>query len=163
MKITGVKIQRPVRKIEPLQIKMIHIAKAHLGLSDDEYQTILYRFSGKESSTDMTYLEASQTIDYMKTLGFKIPKRKKYTRGTAARQDYISTPRKDRPSNVFFMPSRDQLNMIDALAGQITWKVEDGYRRWLKKYFKTELIKTDVEASDVIEGLKKLVDHQVGA
>lgn len=162
MKITGVKIQRPVRKIEPIQIKIIHIAVARLHLSDDVYRTILYRFSGKESSKDMTYFEASQTIDYFKTLGFKIPKRKKYTKDTKALQDYMPL-RKNLPPNVFVLPSRDQLKMIDALAGQVIWKVEDGYHRWLKKYFKIDLIKTEAEASDVIEGLKKMIDHQIGS
>ena len=163
MRVTGIKIERPVRKIEPLQIKIIHTAVARLGLNDDIYRTILHRFSGKESSTDMTYLEASQTIDYFKTLGFKIPRRKKYTKGTPARQDYRSVPRKERPSNVFVLPSRDQLDMIDALAGQVKWKVEGGFNLWVKKYYKIDRIKTEWEASDVIEGLKKLIDHQIGA
>lgn len=58
------------------------------------------------------------------------------------------------------MPSREQLDMIDALAGQIVWKVEDGFSRWLKKYIKIDRVKTADEASDTIEGLKGLLAHQ---
>lgn len=72
-------------------------------------------------------------------------------------------PRKERPSNVFVLPSREQLDMIDALAGQVKWRVEDGFNHWVKKYYKIDRIKSEMEASDVIEGLKKLLDHQIGA
>ena len=69
-------------------------------------------------------------------------------------------PRKDRPENVVVMPSREQLDMIDALAGQIKWRVEDGFHHWIKKFYRIERITKDWEASTVIEGLKKMLDHQ---
>jgi hypothetical protein len=149
--------------IEPLQIKIIHTAVAKLSLSDDEYRDILQGHFKVSSSLGLNYFQASKLIDYFKTLGFKIPKRKRFTPGTPSKQDYISIPRKNRPPNVFVLPSRDQLEMIDTLAGKIKWLVEDGFHRWLQKYFRITKIKTEWEASNVIEGLKKLLDHQVGA
>jgi hypothetical protein len=140
---------------------MIHTAVAKLSLSDDEYRDILQGHFKVSSSTELNYFQASKLIDYFKTLGFKIPKRKRFTPGTPSKQDYISIPRKNRPPNVFVLPSRDQLEMVDALAGKIKWLVEDGFQRWLQKYFKITKIKTEWEASNVIEGLKKMLDHQI--
>ncbi len=157
---TGVKIERPVKKIEPVQIKIIHTAIGKLGLSDQLYRDILWLQCKATSCTDLNYHQASKLIDHFKTLGFKSPRRKKYTRGTQSFQDFRSMPRKDRPANVVVMPSRDQLDMIDALAGQITWRLEDGFQRWMKKFYKIDRITTDWEASTVIEGLKKMLDHQ---
>lgn len=160
MKNTGIKFTRPVRKIEPLQIKMIHTAVAKLHLSDLEYRDILQGHYKATSCTDLTYFQASKLIDHFKALGFIIPRRKKYTTGTPVKQDYRLMPRKERPENVYVLPTRDQLNMIDALAGQVKWKVDGGFNLWMKKYYKIDRIKTEWEASDVIEGLKKMLDHQ---
>lgn len=148
---------RTVKMIEPLQIKLIHTAVARLHLSDDDYRTILRGHYQASSCKALTYVEASRLIDYFKTLGFKIPPRKKYTAGTQHR-----TVIRHLPPNVILLPSRDQLDMIDALAGKIAWKVEDGFQRWLKKYLKTDRIKTADQASDAIEGLKGLLTHQAG-
>lgn len=147
-------------KIDSKQIKIIHTAVSKLNLSDDEYRDILQGHFKAPSCTDLTYIQASNLIDYFKTLGFKIPKRKKYTRGTQAFQDFRSMPMKERPPNVVVMPSREQLDMIDALAAQITWKFEDGFHRWIKKFYKIDRITKDWEASTVIEGLKKMLEHQ---
>lgn len=155
-------VNRPLRRIEPLQIKMIHTAVAKLCISDDEYRTILQGHFKVSSCKGLTYFQATKLIDYFKTLGFKIPRRKKYTKGTLNRTDiYRSVPRNKYPPNVVFLPTRDQLNMIDALAGQVAWKLEDGFQRWLQKYFKITKIKTEWQASNVIEGLKKMLEHQV--
>ncbi|MFA6290210.1 MAG: regulatory protein GemA [Victivallales bacterium] len=145
--------------IDPKQIKIIHTAISKLDLSDDEYRDILLGHFKASSCTDLTYIQASNLIDYFKTLGFKIPRRKKYTKGTSALQDHYPL-RRDMPPNVFVLPTRDQLKMIDALAGQITWKFEDGFQRWMKKFYKIDRITKDWEASTVIEGLKKLLEHQ---
>jgi hypothetical protein len=111
------------------------------------------------SCTDLTYFQASRLIDHFKALGFKIPKRKKYTKGTSAIQDHLP-PRRDMPPNVFVLPTRDQLDMIDALAGQIIWKLEDGFQRWLAKYIKVSRVTTAVQASRAIEGLKGMLANQ---
>ena len=159
MTIYRVKTPRTVKMIEPLQIKMIHTAVAGIGLSDDDYRLILQGHFKTSSCKQLTYVEASRLIDYFKTLGFKIPKRKKYTEGTQHRQ----VSRKRLPSNVILLPTRDQLDMIDALANKITWRVDGGFRLWMKKYIKIDRIKTSCEAMDVIEGLKGLLAHQAGA
>jgi hypothetical protein len=139
-------------QIDAKQIKIIKTAQARLGLSDDEYRAILAGRYQKESCKALTYTEASRLIDYFKTLGFVIPPRKRYT--AASRRGPL-------PGNVVALPTRAQLDMVDALAGKIAWRFDDGCQRWLKKYHRIDRIKTDQEASNVIEGLKKLLDHQV--
>jgi hypothetical protein len=52
--------------------------------------------------------------------------------------------------------------MINALAGKIRWRVEDGFQRWMKKYIKIDQIRTDDEACKVIEGLKGMLINQDG-
>lgn len=149
-----------VRKIESIQVKMIHTAVSKLGLSDEEYRETLEGRYGKASCKGLTYAEASCLIDWFKTLGFRIERRRRHTAATPSRDVFLALPPKDRPANVVLLPSRDQLDMIDTLAKKVAWKVEDGFSRWRKKYMKIDRIKTAGQASDVIEGLKGLLDHQ---
>lgn len=102
-------MKRPVRMIEPLQVKMIHTAVAALRLSDEDYRTILLGHYKKKSCKELTYFEASRLIDYFKSLGFIIPRRKKYTAGTSSRQDFRNIPRKEPAGQC----------CIDAVAGTV--------------------------------------------
>jgi hypothetical protein len=63
---------------------------------------------------------------------------------------------------MFLHRDKYQLNMINALAGKIRWRVEDGFQRWMKKYIKIDQIRTDDEACMVIEGLKGMLINQDG-
>lgn len=49
----------------------IHIAKAQLGLSDDEYQAILLSVTGKASSKEMSGAELDAVLREMKRLGWQ--------------------------------------------------------------------------------------------
>jgi len=144
--------------IEPVQLQLIHIAKKQCGLDDIVYREIIAaQTKGKKSSSkDLTYFEADAVINYMVRQGFKI--KEKFTqRERDSKRRWRSG---QRPANVVCLPSRDQLNMIDALASKIAWKFEDGFFRWMKKYHKTDRIITGKQAEAVIEGLKKMLDHQ---
>lgn len=146
-------------KIDPKQIQLIHIAKSQLGLTEANYRAIIAgRSSGKkESSADLTYAEADAVIDYMIKQGFRI--KAKYTaRVNAAKRAQRSRGR--AAGNLLVIASQDQLNMINTLAGKIQWRVEDGFHRWMKKYIKIDLVKTDDQACRVIEGLKGMLDNE---
>lgn len=149
-------------KADNKQIQIIHIAKSQCGLSDEDYQAVIAgRTQGrKTSSRDLSYAEASDVINYfMKTLGFKI--KEKYTAKERAAKKYCMRRWKQgRPSNVYCLATTDQLNMVSALAGQIKWRVQDGFHHWMKKYMRIERIKTDDEACKVIEGLKGMIANQ---
>jgi len=147
-----------MQKIDAKQKQLIHIAQAQLGLDDESYRAIIAgRTEGKKtSSRDLTYDEATAVIDYMVKQGFKI--KEKFTgRERDTKRRWRSGK---RPANVYCLASHDQLKMINALAGQIQWRAENGFQRWMKKYIKIDRITTDLEASDVIEGLKGLLDNQ---
>jgi phage gp16-like protein len=160
-----------MKMIEPVQLKLIHIAKKQCGLDDTMYRDIITAQTKgkKQSSRDLSYFEADAVINYfVKKLGFKIQSNYIRTAGAARRQRWAHANMRraaggqQRPANVYVMASADQIKMINALAGQVAWKVKGGFHLWMIKYYKIDMVKTDKEASDVIEGLKKLLDHQVG-
>lgn len=138
-----------MKMIEPIQIQLIHIAAAQLGLSRNDYEAaISAQTKGKKSSSkDLTYFEADGLIDYFKTLGFKIK------RSPARRARKAS-------GNCVFLVSPEQARMIASLSGKIAWRFADGYQRWLVKYLKIDRIATTAQASRAIEGLKNLLKHQ---
>lgn len=147
--------------IDPKQIQLIHIARTQLRLSEVNYRAIIAgRTNGKkESSADLTYDEATAVIDYMIKQGFRI-KPKYVGREKAAKRVWRSGK---RPANVYCLASTAQLNMVNALAAKVQWRVQDGFARWMKKYMKIDRIKTEDEASTVIEGLKGMLINQNGS
>jgi len=154
------------RKIEPKQIQLLHIQKALLGLSEDEYRAaIMGRTKGKKSSsTAMTYFEADALITHFSKLGAKIESNYIRTSGAARRDRWRQAKDRRRsgpkPANVVCLASPDQLEMVDVLVKKIAWQFADGYERWRRRYMKIDRIVTAEQASDVIEGLKGLLDHQ---
>ncbi|MDI6615646.1 MAG: hypothetical protein QME27_02945, partial [Syntrophaceae bacterium] len=54
----------------------------------------------------------------------------------------------------------EQLRMIDALRREVKWRYSDGYERWLSKYLKIDRVRTNLQASRAIEGLKGLIGTQ---
>lgn len=155
-----------MKMIEPKQVQLIHIQKAQLGLSRDEYEAaIMGQTKGKKnSSKELTYFEADALITYFSKLGAKIQSNYIRTSGAArrARWQYPNAVRAARKNsgNVVMLPSRDQMDMIAVLVKKIPWKFEDGYQRWLLKYMKIGRISTAAQANDTIEGLKGLLKHQ---
>lgn len=149
-----------MQKIDPKQVQLIHIARAQLGLTEENYRAIIAgRTQGKkDSSADLTYNEADAVINYMIRQGFRI-KPKYVAREKAVKRAWRSG---QRPANVFCLATQAQLNMINALAGKIHWRYADGYDRWRRKYIKIDQIKTDDEACRVIEGLKGMLINQDG-
>lgn len=138
-----------MKKIDATQIKIIHIAKTQLGLNDDNYRLILAtQCQGKTSSTDLTYREAHGLIEYFKTLGFRVKPVNAKPRRTPA------------PANVAFIATPEQIRMIDALRRAVEWRYSDGYERWLSKYLKIDQVRTNLQASRAIEGLKGLIRSQ---
>lgn len=138
-----------MKLIDATQKQIIHIAKAELGLGDDDYRLIISaQCDGKTSSKDLTFREAHGLIEYFKTLGFRVrPKR-------AARR------RAPAPANVSFIATAGQLRMIEALKGEVRWRYADGYERWLSKYLKIDRVRTGLQATRAIEGLKRLIRTQ---
>ena len=152
--------------IEPIQIKLIHIAKTQLGLSDDEYQQAIgaQTHAEKWSSKNLTYTEADGLINYFKRLGFRIQANPVKTGGAArsarrGRAHATRYPGKNAP-NVVALPSGEQMEMIEGLKRKVVWRFQDGFQRWLTKFMRIQRVATAEQASRTIEGLKGLLAHQ---
>lgn len=155
--------------IDAKQKQLIHIAKTQLGLDEEHYRAIIAgRTKGKKtSSADLTYFEADAVINFFVSLGFKIKSNYIRTSGAARRQHWQHANARrstgqQRPHNLVVLPSSDQIKMINALAGQVAWREKGGFHLWMKKYFKIDMVKTDSEASAIIEGLKGMLNNQNG-
>ena len=142
-----------MKMIEPVQIKIIHIAVQQLQLDDAAYRAMLWGEFQAESCKTLTYGQAHQLIERFKTMGFSVVRNHTPARGNFRRRPPL-------PANVIRMISIEQAEMIETLAGKIRWRFEDGYLRWLKKYMKIDRVKTAAQASNAIEGLKKMLEHQ---
>jgi hypothetical protein len=137
-----------MKMIQPVQVKIIHTAIFALGLSDDTYRDILWTQFSVRSCTALSYKQASDLLDQFKARGFRF------------RRSRSNRTRKSAPHNVTFLPSSDQMQLINDLAAQVAWKYADGFQRWLAKYIKTDKIRTSAQAQRAIEGLKNLLKHQ---
>jgi phage gp16-like protein len=144
------------KPIDSMQCKLIHIAKAKLGLSDEGYRTMLSERYWVNTCKELSYDDATDLIKHFQTLGFKIVT-KRYAhvrRKTDARR---------KAPNIIQLVSPQQLALIEHLRADITWYVHDGYFRWLKKWLKKDRITTEKEARNVIEALKGMLKRQQNA
>lgn len=55
-------------------IQLIHIAKAQVGLSEEDYRAVLESTAKKSSCSEMTLSELDDVLKAMKKLGFKVKK-----------------------------------------------------------------------------------------
>jgi hypothetical protein len=143
------------------QLQIIHVALSQLGLDDTAYRVMLKNRYRVESSKDLSYREASDLIDHFKRLGFRL-KTKRPEPQNPCWPCAPRTPGVPLPANVVVLASPGQLRMIEHLAADIKWHHWDGYRRWLRKYFKVDEVRTSPDASAVIEALKDMWKRQNG-
>lgn len=144
-------------KADNTQKKLIHMAKAQLGIDEAAYRAVLVSRYHVMSAKELSYSQATDFIEYFKRLGFRI----KGTHKSICR--YMCEPRNRReklPENVVLMVSPGQLAKIGRLRDDIHWKVQDGFARWMKKYFGVTTIRYSTEATMVIEALKSMWKSQ---
>lgn len=127
---------------DPL-LAQIHVAKAQLGMDDDDYRALLERVTGKRSSAVLTEPQRRAVIEEMKRRGFK-------TKG-----------RGRRPS------SKPYVRLVFALWGELkregVWRQDDvsSLRAFTKRMAGVDdpEFMTYAEATKVIEALKKMRDR----
>jgi len=137
-------------QINNLQKSLIHIGIADLGIDDETYRLMLKEY-GVDTCKDLQYAQASALIDELKKKGFRIRSRRIRKPG---RQEI------KKSSNVVFLPTRQQLGIIEHLRHDVQWRVHDGYHRWIKKFLGRTYIKTEREGQKVIEALKAMKKRQ---
>ena len=122
--------------IDNKKLAVIHIVKKELGLTDDEYRHILERETGVRSAKDLDAQGFRRLMHY-------------FTRSRHYR---------DRRDGITF---RQKL-YIRNLVRDLGW---DGrhFANWLKKYHKKDGLErlSKREASKVIVGLKKILEHAI--
>ncbi len=140
-------------EISKVQKSLIHIGVQELGIDDDTYRLMLAGY-GVDTCKDLQYSQASALIDDLVRKGFKI-------RGKRNRKDFAgSSVRRVADSKVVYLPTRQQLSMIEHLRQDIIWRFSDGYQRWVRKFLGRTYIKNEKEAQKVIEALKGMKRRQ---
>jgi hypothetical protein len=133
------------------QRQLLAIARQQLDMDRDDYKALMTERYGVDSSTKLTFEQAGELIDYFITKGFVI---------TGTKRRYMkrrSTGKKG--SKLVALVSPAELEKIDAVAGLIRWRCEDGMTLWMKKFLKIDKVKTGGDAFRVIEGLKKMFEN----
>lgn len=134
------------------QKALIHIAKARLGLSDEEYRDILRTHGGAESSKYLDGLGFERVMAFFIKLGFKYDRRRRTARpGSPQAAEF---PRK---VDFTILASEGQKKVIYHLMEDLGWWPARLYGFIVKMIGKErpeELTKD--EASKVIEGLKSM-------
>lgn len=124
--MTGKNVEKRARLI-----RLIHVGKNKLRLSDYDYRAILEGTSGKKSSAELTVAELEQVLKGMKSLGFTVKKLpvKNLDRGQAneAQLSYIkgmwelvSREKTERALNRFVgrIAGVDHLRFLDVAGAQ---------------------------------------------
>lgn len=136
------------------QRQIIGMACVHFAMNKDDKKAMLMDRFKEESTTDLSYAQAEDVIDDFVSKGFvirstkrKYMKRKSFTGKKSGKLVALASPA--------------ELSKIDAVAGLISWRVENGLQKWMKKRFKIDQVKTSHNAFVVIEGLKGMFENQM--
>jgi len=158
-----------MKPIARKQIQIIKIAQKQLGIDDDIYREMLHSNFRVKSCTKLNYFQARRMIALLKEKGFTVkpakkPADRKACGGLKDRDSgkcRASRPR--RKANMVRLASQAELQKIQVLSWLISWRVKDGFTRWMSKRFSIERVKTAQEAYRIIEGLKKMFENQMRA
>lgn len=117
------------------KLAVIHIVKREIGLSDDEYRDLLQRETGVRSAKDLDEKGFRRLMRYFTASGYY-------------------------RVNEYGLTFRQKL-YIRHLVDDLGWHAEH-FTNFLNKYYKkTEVERlTKKEASNVIESLKNILEHQ---
>lgn len=133
--------------VTPAQVKAIHVLKAKVAMTDEDYEAMLSGYRCK-SSLQLTRYEASELISRLIKL----------TNGKTRAFSETKTVR--MPTNVTRLATLQQMKTIKYLADRVKWKAgEDGFALWIRKQFGLQRIATTVDASKVIRGLNVLIQN----
>jgi len=131
--------------ITAAQIKLVKILQRNLGIEDDDYRDLLMKRFGVSSCTQLTMHQATRLIEHFQGLS-----------GNEKRRRRPAIPRA-RDGKVVRLASPKEHRKITALSSLIDWEFDDGLKRWMKKKFGIDRVRTAEEAYRVIEGCKKMI------
>jgi hypothetical protein len=129
--------------IKKSQIALIHVAKSKLGLTEEEYRTILRVHGGVETSVDLDEWGLEKVMRLLRDLGFRYKKK--------ARRPDLAILASEGQRKIIYHLMEDLGWIPSRLYGFITKMTGEKTPEELKKE----------EASKVIEGLKAMRDRAV--
>jgi adenosylmethionine-8-amino-7-oxononanoate aminotransferase len=127
--------------ITSAQKTLLHVAKAKLGLSREDYEAILVEQAGVSSSTELDNKGFDQVVKRFEELGFH---------NTARR------PRKRQPGETV---TAEQLAKIQALFLELGIDTRARQAGFCKRQCRKPWVQTREDANKVIEALKKMIDR----
>lgn len=146
------------RESSKKQRQLIAMACGHFGLGKADKQVMLLQRYNVSSTTELTFAQAEELIDDYVRKGFVIESKKRHH---SRRRQPVAGAHGKKSGKVTALASNAELSKIDALAGLVEWKVENGMVRWMKKRFKIDQVRTARQAFMVIEGLKGMFENQM--
>jgi hypothetical protein len=135
-------------KIGNKEKSIIHLAKNHLGLSDDEYRDILRAATGAESSKDMDYHQYDKLLQRFKELGFKVT-----SKTNGRRQPYLTAPGRDPGA----LPTPAQQKKLNDLYDELGWAENERRIGFNRRMLKKPWPQTRAEANKITEALKAMI------
>jgi hypothetical protein len=127
--------------INSRQKALLHVAKAQLRLTNEEYRDILRAHGGAESSKYLDEIGMERVMTFFQSLGFKT--------------------KQARRANLRLRASESQIGLIYHLRQNLGWVPKRLYGFILKMTGEDHPERlTKEQASNVIEGLKKMRDRK---
>jgi hypothetical protein len=162
MKLNTHRNRRTELPISAAQRTVIMIICSQFGISKAERQAMLKDRYGKSSTADLSSDQAGHFIKEFEAKGFVLKPKK----GAAPRPRKAPRPQIPRSTgNVVALANRDEIDKINAVAGLIEWRVENGLTLFLEKRMgiKDGRVRTSKDAYLAIEALKKMFENQMKA
>lgn len=135
---------KPSRTDAPItgkQLSLIHVAKAKLKLTEEDYRNILEIYGGVVSAKSLRQKSFERVLGRFASLGFDLPDQKK---GRSSRKGFEDD-----------LPTVKQSRMILGIFATLGWTVER-QRGFCQKLFKVFFPQTRGQASKLIETLKEM-------
>lgn len=136
-------LSQPQMPLDRKKISVLHVAKARLGLTDDDWRGVLRGVAGVASSTELDDAGFALVMDHLKSLGFT---------STAAARSF---------GHRRGMASAAQVHLLRQLWSQYTSGegTDASLGHWLERTFKVSALKflDDRRASRAIDALKAMV------
>jgi hypothetical protein len=153
--------RHPAALATPAQVQLIKMGQRALGIDDETYRDTLWVRYQVTSSKDLNQEQVTDLLDDYKARGFE-PVCKPGAGKKRQKQAYPQRPpRSDRTAKVVSLPTRDEIDKLNAVAGLIYWRVADGLALFLAKRLgiKDGKVRTSEDAFRAIEGLKKMFEN----
>ena len=135
------------------QIKLIHLAKDRLGVTDEDYEEILELYGGVRSSKDLSPESFFKVMEHFRELGFE---------GRGGR--LFGPPTEPaKPGKLYEMVTPAQRALISHLVGELGWLDNPArLEQFMIKRLGIKTIRTKGQAIAVIEALKAMLARGPG-